>query len=63
MKIRVKEPESGMDLQIEIKLAEAGLSQKWLVTLPAGEAVKFVLADGKWLSQPMEKSVRNFQRL
>lgn len=60
MKIRVKEPESGIDLQLEIKLAVVDYKRNWLVTLPKGEVITFGLAGGKWLNQTDGKISKEF---
>ena len=60
MRIRVKEPESGIDLQLEIKLVEVDYNHLWLVTLPKGEVIRFGLAGGKWLNQTDGKISNEF---
>jgi len=60
MRIRVREPESGIDLQLEIKLVVVDTNRKWLVTLPKGEVITFGLAGGKWLNETGEKISKEF---
>jgi len=60
MRIRVKEPESAIDLLLEIKLVEIDCNHKWLVTLPKGEVITFGLAGGKWLNETGEKISKEF---
>jgi len=60
MKIRVKEPESGIDMQLEVKLVEVEYKHQWLVTLPKGEIISFVLSGGKWLKQTDGKISEEF---
>jgi hypothetical protein len=48
MTICVKEPESGEELQLAVKLIDLKHRTEWLVTLPKGDALVFKFTDGTW---------------
>jgi hypothetical protein len=48
MTICVKEPESGEELQLAVKLLDLKHRTEWLVTLPKGDALLFKFTDGTW---------------
>jgi hypothetical protein len=55
MTICVKEPESGEELQLAVKLLDTKHRTEWLVTLPTGDGLLFKYADGHWTTNQDKK--------
>ena len=55
MKISVKEPESGTEFQLDLKMTVLDHQRAWSVTLPEGQVVLFSLQGGKWMKHPDRK--------
>jgi hypothetical protein len=60
MKICVKEPESGTEFQLDLKIVVLDQQQAWSVTLPEGQVVLFSLQCGKWMTRPDGKISQKF---
>ena len=55
MTIRVKEPQSGVELQLAVKLLDTEHRTEWLVTFPKGDVLLFKYAEGKWTTNQDKK--------
>jgi hypothetical protein len=55
MTICVKEPQSGINLQLAVKLLNLKYRTEWLVSLQEGEVLLFKFYDGKWTTSQDKK--------
>jgi hypothetical protein len=55
MTICVKEPESGEELQLAVKLLDIVHRSEWLVTMPKGNLLLFQFSDRGWTVNHDEK--------
>lgn len=60
MKISVKEPGSGTEFQLNLKIVVLDQQQAWSVTLPEGQVVLFSLQGGKWMTRTDGKIGQEF---
>jgi len=62
MTICVKEPQTGVKLQLTVKLPDPKRITEWLVTLPKGEVLLFKFSDGNWTTNQDEKIYAEFTK-
>ena len=55
MTICVKEPQSGEELQLPVKLLDTKHRTEWSVTLPKGDVLLLKYADGSWTTNQDKK--------